>query len=368
MSSRPTRQAPPPKVDRSDAAVAERFRYFLEASGLSRASFVERVDGAITAKSLFSVLNGTRRPSRALAVLIERTWGFRAAFLLHGEGPLWRSAPMSRDDDKHTRSDGPATAGLLGLSPQEADVVGFMRRSIENARTLSRELARAQLWEKLFARTLSLIAELEACAHSDDPGDRAIYPLFVKLVYEEAQFAAARHAQLGALSVRRRVHRLTDRYLERYLDEVPRDLLTTDEHAALMRMLRPILARRKQAVRAIDESLAAVATTLENLSDLGSPRALLDAAARERRSARGRAAGERLGKLLAKLPARSLPKAVRKELAAVADGGAPPSLLELLQRLARDLLTGLEVEVAVPSQSVEELRALHHATVAPLTA
>jgi hypothetical protein len=350
------------KQDRS-AQLAERFRYFLEATGMSRADFVAGVDGAISPKSLFSVLSGTRRPSRALAVLIERTWGFRAAFLLDGKGPMWRSA-----------SDGGDGGGAAAtLSPQEGAVVAFMRRSVENARTMERELRRAELWERLYARTQSLIDELERCGSSSDPGDRAIYPLFVKLVYEECQFAAARFAQLGALGIRRRVHRLTDRYIERYLDEVPRQMLGAREHEALARTLRPVLARRQKALRAIDESIAALTTTLANLEALGSPRALLEATARERRATRGRALAERLAELFAAIPARALAAPLRQELAAtVAEvteaARRAPSLADRLQRLARDLLAELEIDVAVASQSVEELRARHHATVAPLTA
>src|SRR5262249_26771208 len=72
-----------------DPDVAVRFRYFLEQASLTREEFVAATDGAITARSLYAVLSGARRPSRALAVLIERTWGFRADFLLHGTGEMW---------------------------------------------------------------------------------------------------------------------------------------------------------------------------------------------------------------------------------------------------------------------------------------
>jgi hypothetical protein len=348
------------KKQEGDATVAERFRYFLEAQGLDRKSFVERVDGAVTAKTLFSVLSGARRPSRALAVLIERTWGFRAAFLLDGRGPMWRQV------------EGEATTTGEALSPAERAVVAFMRRSVENARTLSRECERAELWERLFARTLALIAELDACARSDDTGDRAVYPLFVKLVYEECQFAAARYAQLGALHIRRRVHKLTDQYLARYLDELARPMLSPEEHAELQRTLAPVLARRRRGLSAIDESIAALTTTLRNLEGLGSPRALLEATAQTRRGGDERAHLARLEALVRALPPESLPARQRRALLATvaqAQRALPPapSLAERLQRLARDLLAGLGVDVAVESQSVEELRALHHATVAPLT-
>jgi hypothetical protein len=348
-----------------DPQLAERFRYFLEAAGLTREQLVAHVDHAISAKSLFSILNGTRRPSRALAVLIERTWGFRAAFLLDGKGPMWGA---------QARAEGAAaTADADQLSPQEARVIAYMRRSVENARTLERELGRAELWERLFSRTMALIAELETCARSRDAGDRAIYPLFVKLVYEECQFAAERYAQLGALEIRRRVHRLTDRYIERYLDEVPHAMLRPNEHEALARTLRPVLEQRRKALKAIDESIAALTTTLQNMLELGSPRALLETSAGERRASRGRALADRLAGLVEQIPSRALPAALKRELgAAVAEvthaARQVPSLADLLRRLARDLLSGLEVDVAVESQSVEQLRARHHATVAPLTA
>src|SRR5688572_12402740 len=61
-----------------DEGTAERFRYFLHTRGLSREAFVAGVDGAVAEKTLYALLDGSRRPSRALAVLIERTWGFRA--------------------------------------------------------------------------------------------------------------------------------------------------------------------------------------------------------------------------------------------------------------------------------------------------
>jgi hypothetical protein len=369
MDRRRQTQARKNEPDAADAAVADRFRYFLEAARLDRESFVAGVDGAISAKSLFSVLSGDRRPSRALAVLIERTWGFRATFLLDGRGPMWTGRRRGDGADREDEAAPP----LSTLSHEEAAVVAYMRRSVENARTMEAELVRAELWERLFARALALIGEVEACGRSRDPGDVAIYPLFVKLVYEECQFAAERFAQLGALSIRRRVNRLTDRYLERYLDEVPRALLDPAEHEALARTLRPVLARRQKSQRAIDASIAALTTTLENLVELGSPRALLAATAQQRRSTRGRALAERLYELCAQIPAKAVPPALTRALAtAVAEveksAGAAPSLSELLQRLARDLLSGLEVDVALESQSVEELRARHHATVAPLTA
>jgi hypothetical protein len=368
MERRPQKQARNHEPDPADVAVADRFRYFLEAVRLDREAFVAGVDGAITPKSLFSVLSGDRRPSRALAVLIERTWGFRAAFLLEGKGPMWSG--RRRDAGAAEEEVAPSPSSL---SQTEAAVVAYMRRSVENARTMEAELVRAELWERLFARTLALIGEVEACGRSPDPGERAIYPLFVKLVYEECQFAAERFAQLAALAIRRRVHRLTDRYIERYLDEVPRTMLERDEHEALARTLRPVLARRQKSLRAIDASIAALTTTLENLVELGSPRALLTATAQQRRGARGRALAERLYELCAQIPHRALSPALAKGLAtAVAEveksAGPAPSLSELLLRLARDLLAGLEVDVAVESQSVEELRARHHATVAPLTA
>jgi hypothetical protein len=277
---------------------------------------------------------------------------------------MWASRTARADQGKRAAAPTPARR----LSPQEEAVVAFMRRSVENARTLEHELARAQLWERLFSRTMSLIAELEACAASDDPDDRAIYPLFVKLVYEECQFAASLHAKLGALYVRRRVHRLTDQFLARYLDELPRGMLGESDHDALVRTLRPVLARRARGLRTLEASIDALRTTLDNLVDLGSPRALLEETAGERR-----AFAEKVARVLGEIPPGALRGALRRDIDALASEArgpsrAAPSVTESLKRLARDLLSGLEIEAEAASQSVEELRALHLATVAPLTA
>ena len=73
-------------------AVARRFAELLEHLEMDRAQFVAALDDAVSERSLYSILNGHRRPSRSLAVLIERSWGFRAEYLLHGQGPTWAVA------------------------------------------------------------------------------------------------------------------------------------------------------------------------------------------------------------------------------------------------------------------------------------
>src|SRR5262249_28507501 len=172
------------------AAVAERFRYFLEATELSREDFVAKVGGAITPRSLFSILSGARQPSRALALLVEKTWGYRADFLLEGKGEMWTSP----------------SRGQASLSPLEQEGLAFMRRSVENAGEMQRALDNARIWERLFARTLGMLRELEACAASEE--QRVLYPAFAKLVYEDSRFLADKFEQLLALLHRRRVHRL----------------------------------------------------------------------------------------------------------------------------------------------------------------
>jgi hypothetical protein len=112
--------------------VADRFRTLLEGTGLTREGFVAALDGAVSARSLYAVLCGARRPSRSLALLIERTWGFRASYLLDGESPAWTRA----------ESIGPGVVAVE-LSQAESAVIKFMRTSVENSRTLLAELDHA---------------------------------------------------------------------------------------------------------------------------------------------------------------------------------------------------------------------------------
>ncbi|MCP5178945.1 MAG: hypothetical protein H6993_18500 [Pseudomonadales bacterium] len=128
--------------------VADRFRYFLESTGLDRDAFVAAVDGAISATSLYSVLNGHRRPSRALAVLIEHQWGFRANYLLAGQAPVWRAARGRLTPDR--------------LSADEQAVLEVMSRSADIARAVRRDLDDTVLWADLWQRTQTLLASIDS--------------------------------------------------------------------------------------------------------------------------------------------------------------------------------------------------------------
>jgi hypothetical protein len=149
-------------------------------------------------------------------------------------------------------------------------------------------------------------------------------------------------------------------------------MLEPGDHEALSRTLRPVLARRARALASLDASIVALTTTLENLATLGSPRSLLEETARERRQLQSRAFADGLAAVLSEIPKGVLAPPLRKKLATLRDEAksaarSAPSLIVALQRLSRDLLGGLEVEAAIASQSAAELRALHQATVAPLT-
>ncbi len=345
---------------RPHAAVAERFRFFLESAGLSREAFVEAVEGAITARSLFSVLAGTRQPSRALALLIERIWGFRAAFLLEGSGAMWTE---------------PRDTARTRLSPAEQQLVDFSRSSVENARALSRALEQARLWERLFARTSGLLRELEACGGSPDPADRLLYPLFAKLVYEECQLIAARFEQLESLQHRRRVHALTTAFTERFVRDVPGASLAPEEARELGAMLEPVMQRRRERARQLDEAISGLRATLENICELGSPKPLLMEQSGHRRAEQQRAALARLEASLAeRLDARDAAPAARRaiarELSALRQSlEEAPGFWPLFKQLVEGLLLEVEPELLnAPPQSTEELTALHRRIIEPLRA
>jgi hypothetical protein len=277
----------PVQAERTGAAehegVAERFRYFLEARGLSREAFVAAVDGAVTAKTLYTLLDGTRRPSRALAVLIERTWGFRAEFLLAGEGAMWTRVRPEQGGGSFTLGDG------------EARLIACMRRSLDNARELEECLERTELWEQLFSHVRVLLAELEVTSQSDDPTLRARYPAFVRLVYDECLLLAEQFARLTTLAHRRRVHRLVDRYLKRFVMQLGATQLGARQRRELSALLAPVDEQREQLLSALSDSMQALRLTLTRVSELGSPAALFGE--RERNVRRHLQVAEQLRKL-----------------------------------------------------------------------
>lgn len=334
--------------------VADRLRFFLNSVGLSPEQFVSAIDGAIARRSLYSVLSGARRPSRALAVLIERTWGLRAEYLLAGRGEPWTPA----------QSLGPGMVALE-LSEDEASVISFMRRSAENARTLVAELEQARAWSRLFASSLELVRELDACGASESPEDRRIYPFLVKIVYQHCRFMADQYEQLVTLMHRRRVSKLSDGYLQRFLDELPREALPREEQEALRGALTPVFERRRRKLQALEQSIARVHATIDNLCSLGS---FAERARMHYRQPRIQHRMEALGRL-SRLAEGRLQDELRALLNAIeADADPSASYSRRLRRLLRDVAESAEQDFpVVETQSVEKLREYYDALLDPLT-
>ncbi|MEM8767680.1 MAG: hypothetical protein AAGE43_09575 [Pseudomonadota bacterium] len=178
-------------------AVARRFAELLSGIELDRQQFVTAVDGAVSARSLYSILNGHRRPSRSLAVLIEHLWGFRAAYLLEGEGPAWRPA---------ARTPAAASADLEAVQAVAA-------QSPEHARTLRRDLDDAVLWTDLWQRTNRMLERLDDA--SEAPAlERA------RQAFNECLDVADRYGELAACKYRRRVLHLVTAFMSRTLDSM----------------------------------------------------------------------------------------------------------------------------------------------------
>ena len=171
---------------------------------------------------------------------------------------------------------------------------------------------------------------------------------------------------------RRRVHRLTSRYVARYVEELPRTLLKKGQTRELAAMMGPVVVKREERLRVLDESIDALRRTLENLTSLGSPLPMLAARSSLRQTQRRRASIARVEAALAN-ERRLSPKASSEIASAIAalkaEGGAIPTIWSQMKRTARDLLHELEAEIpSVPAQSLEELRALHERFVEPLMA
>jgi hypothetical protein len=335
--------------------VAERFRFFLRAVGLSREDFAQAVDGAIEPRSLFSVLNGSRQPSRALAVLIERTWGFRADFLLHGKGEMWAKPTAAAS----AAADDP-------LSPGEAQVLRFMRSSLGSARSLEGRLDEARIWSHLFSRMIESAQDLDACGRSASDEELRTYPLCARLLFEDCVQMGVRFEQYARLRHRQRVHRLIDRFLRHFLNELPRRVLDGPDREKLDVMLKPVFEHRRQVLRSLEESIRNLEATLENLADLGSPRQDVEA--------RGRRTSIRQRRRLLERLAESAPEDLRSEAQGLvaeieSEADLATTYWTRLQRLLRDLLE--DVAEAPPpmveAQSGEELRARRRALLEPLT-
>jgi hypothetical protein len=232
-------------------AVARRFAELLDSLDLSRSGFVAAVDEAVSERTLYSILNGNRRPSRSLAVLIERTWGFRADYLLHGEEPVWLRAGTEAPDT---------------LSADEAAVLAMMSESPELARTLRRDLDDSALWTALWERTTRMLQGLvdDSDSSSLNPAARA------RIAFSECLSVADAFGELNATRYQRRLLHLVvsfiDRALQSLLDD-PESGLDADVFRALLAeaetareqlgiregSIRTLLTERVQAASPIDE-------------------------------------------------------------------------------------------------------------------
>jgi hypothetical protein len=122
---------------------------------------------------------------------------------------------------------------------------------------------------------VAMLRELEATAESGDPGVRARYPAFVRVAYDECIFAAEVFARYVGLYHKQRVHRLTDRFLKRFVLRFGAERLTPARREQLLALVQPVQAQRAEVYAALEASIQALRTSLTRLVELGSPEALL---------------------------------------------------------------------------------------------
>lgn len=219
-------------------AVARRFAELLESLEMTRAQFVAAVDDAVSERSLYSILNGHRRPSRSLAVLIERTWGFRADYLLNGESPVWAST-----------AEGERTQPA---SEDETAILAVLAGAPELARTLRRDLADSALWTDLWQRTTRMLAAIGDTAESSalNPADRA------RVAFDECMSVADAFAELATTRYQRRTLHLIASFVLRTLEDLPAESAVAEEFATLKQLLseaeavRERLSEKERLIRA----------------------------------------------------------------------------------------------------------------------
>ncbi len=236
--------------------VAERFSHLLRSLNLSREEFLERIDHAVTDSSFFSIANGHRKPSRALAVLIERTWGFRAAYLLEGEGEPWVDAQPGAD---------------AGLSADEQEIVDFMRASTANAEEIRRSKDQREIWSRLARRNQRATAQLRQHGQTGEGPDREQYPLLCQLTFTESHRVAEHFKRYLDLHHERRIHRLNTLFVSQFLDEIPRVHLDATERKALNRIMKPLLSARRKQLEDIDAAIGRARETLLGICDMELP-------------------------------------------------------------------------------------------------
>jgi hypothetical protein len=285
---------------------------------------------------------------------MERTWGFRADFLLDGAGEMWTKPPaVAPALDEH-------------LSPAEVAVLGFVRSSVGAARSLENRLDEARIWNRLFASLLESARDLDTCGRSSSEDELLAYPVCARLLYEHCVQMATCFEQYTSLRHRQRVHRLTDRFLRYFVNELPRRVLDGPDRETLDVMLKPVLEHRRQSLRSLGESIRNLELTLENLASLGP----------KREDVMRRDDGEstrRRRELLERL-AENAPEDLRAEaLGLVAELESESDLANTywtrLQRLLRDLLEDVAEAPSpmIEAQSIDDLRARRRALLEPLT-
>lgn len=339
--------------------VAERFTQLLRGLGLSREEFLERIDHAVTDSTFFSIANGNRQPSRALAVLIERTWGFRARYLLLGEGEPWVEAQPETD---------------TGLSDGEQEVIRFMRKSVANAEEIRRSKDQREIWSRLAERNQRATSLLRRVAESGQGADRDLYPLLCHLTFTESHRMAQHFKRYVDLYHERRIHRLNTLFVSHFLDELPRTHFAARDKKTLTRVMKPLLAERRKQLDRID---AAIAQTRETLlgtcarelpseylvrnADLAQPATSIEPTLREMvreidagmHGNRAAPLGERLHMLL--------------DQVADGDGTGERDFWHLMRRVTRHILAQLDPPAeSPPAANADELEAHYRASIRAL--
>lgn len=235
-------------------AVARRFSELLESLDMDRAQFVAAVDEAVSERSLYSILNGHRRPSRSLAVLIERTWGFRANYLLNGQRPIWVVIDEGGD--------------AQAPSEDERAILAMLAGAPELARTLRRDLDDSVLWTDLWQRTNRMLEGIRNGAENAglSATDRT------RIAFDECMSVADAFAELASARYQRRTLHLVASFVIRALEDLPADpgpeLETLQSLRVEAESVRERTAGKEQALRSLLTERVTAPSPLEALDGL----------------------------------------------------------------------------------------------------
>jgi hypothetical protein len=204
---------------------------------------------------VYPILNGTRQPSRALAVLIERTWGFRADYLLDGVEPAWGGHPA------------PGIAGPgADLTDFERELLAFVRRSLDNVHSMRLDLERGLQWERLFERTARLLEMLDTTRGNDHPHAAAI-----GMVFDDCLRAAAAFERFTVAIQRRRALQLTLAYFDWHLAGGTRGAGDATRRNSARRRARAALTESEAAVSSCRERLEVILQLPNPITLLSAP-------------------------------------------------------------------------------------------------